>query len=773
MSARKYLALSLSVCLALLTACTVPVASPSPMLVKSAPTVAAPSAAALEHLPLYFVANHGQTDPQVDFYVPGKDNTIYFSPNGLTFAFTSAASPSVAVPAQGAPIAGEARPDLRVNEPAPQAGQRWAIKLDFVGANPGVQPQGEDQTAAVFSYFKGQPGQWQAGVPSYAQLRYPNLWSGIDLVYSGQGSQMKYEFEVQPGADPAQIQLAYRGASALRLTSDGQLEVSTPLNSFRDAAPVAYQMKDGQRVPVEMSYTLNAAVGAGPAATFGYNFHLGPYDHSLPLVLDPTIFVYAGYIGGANYDDAQAIAVDRLGNAYITGYTSSDQTSFPVKVGPELTFGGSYDAFVAKVNAAGTALVYAGYIGGSGYDYGYGISVDGQGNAYVTGSTNSDQTTFPVKIGPSLTYGGGNADAFVAKVNAAGTALDYAGYIGGDVDDYGYAIAVDGHGAAYITGATDSDQTSFPVKAGPGLTYSGGNDAFVAKVDPSGSALTYAGYIGGVDIDQGNGIAVDGGGNAYITGYTVSDQNTFPVKVGPALIFEGGTMFGDAFVAKVNTAGTALIYAGYIGGQGEDAGNGIAIDSHGAAYVTGNTTSDQTLLHFPVKVGPDLTYNGGAHGDAFVAKVNSAGSSLDYAGYIGGANDDFGLGIAVDTAGNAYVTGATFSDQTTFPVKAGPDLTYNGGNAFGGDAFVAKVNAAGSALTYAGYIGGSGPDNGRGIAVDSAGNAYITGDSGSDQNSFPVKVGPGLTYNGGRDAFVAKISSFTPSVFLYLPLVRR
>ncbi len=396
-------------------------------------------------------------------------------------------------------------------------------------------------------------------------------------------------------------------------------------------------------------------------------------------------------------------------------------------------------------------LIYAGFIGGDGDDIGTGIAVDSAGNAYVTGYTDSTAVTPPFVGGPDLTYNGGTYDAFVAKVNAAGTALVYAGFIGGSGDDIGAGIAVDSAGNAYVTGYTDSDQTSFPVLGGPDVTHNGGTyDAFVAKVNAAGTALAYAGYIGGSGDDIGAGIAVDSAGNAYVTGYTDSDQTSFPVLGGPNLTYGDGY---DVFVAKVNAAGTALVYAGYIGGSGEDIGTGIAVDSAGNAYVTGYTDSDQTS--FPVIGGPDVTYNGGAH-DAFVAKVNPSGTALIYAGFIGGSGDDIGAGIAVDSAGNAYVTGYTDSTATTFPVGDGPDLTQNGGFS---DAFVAKVNAAGAGLAYAGFIGGFGDDAGAGIAVDSAGIAYVTGNTRSTGATFPVVVGPNLTSNGFSDAFVAKISA--------------
>jgi hypothetical protein len=272
---------------------------------------------------------------------------------------------------------------------------------------------------------------------------------------------------------------------------------------------------------------------------------------------------------------------------------------------------------VAKVNVSGTALVYCGYIGGSDFDYSNGIAVDGSGNAYVTGITESTEATFPVKRGPDLTYNGGYYDAFVVKVNASGRALVYCGYIGGASDEYGYyGIAVDSSGNAYITGITESTEATFPVKGGPDLTHNGYDDAFVAKVNASGTALVYCGYIGGSEYETSPSIAVDGSGNAYVTGETSSTEATFPVVSGPDLTYNGG--YYDAFVAKVNASGTALVYCGYIGGSYTDDGYGIAVDGSGDAYITGITESTEAT--FPVKGGPDLTQNGGWF-DVFVAKI--------------------------------------------------------------------------------------------------------------------------------------------------------
>src|SRR6266540_2471887 len=632
---------------------------------------------AVRKLPLYFIENRGQADPRVAYYVQGAGTSVYFSRAGITFALTSPAKSEAGTAA--APT-GEARP-----APPASARERWAVKLDFLGANPDAKPAGEDRTEAVVSYFKGDRADWKTGLPTYGRVVYTNLWPGIDLVYTGAGGRLKYTFVVRPGADPKRIRLAYRGGTAVGVSGEGRLSVSTPVGPLVEDTPYVYQEAGADRVQVEAAYALEAEEAGG---TRRFGFRVGPYDPGKPLFLDPVVLAYCGFIGGSAGEAANAVAVDGSGNAYVTGNTGSSEASFPVAVGPDLTYNGGFggDAFVAKVNAAGTALVYCGYIGGVNEDFGNGVAVDNSGNAYVTGYTSSTQATFPVIVGPDLTYRAAN-DAFVAKVKADGTGLVYCGYIGGSGGDFGQGIAVDGSGNAYVVGYTDSTAASFPETVGPDLTFNGSTDAFVAKVNAAGTALVYCGYIGGSGDERGFGVAVDTAGNAYVTGQTTSSEATFPVAVGPDLTFKGGN---DAFVAKVNAAGTALVYCGYIGGSGDERGFGVAVDSAGNAYVTGQTTSTEAT--FPVTVGPDLTLNGGI--DAFVAEVNAAGTALVYCGYIGGSGADVGHGVAVDGAGNAYVVGETFSTEATFPVTVGPGLIFNGG----GDAFVTKVGAVATAV---------------------------------------------------------------------------
>jgi hypothetical protein len=686
---------------------------------------------AVKKLPLYFIENHGQVDPRVAYYVQGGDTSVYFTAAGITFTLMGPAKSEARTAREPN---GEAALDRLVS-----ARERWAVKLDFVGANRDAKPAGEDQTQAVVSYFKGDRANWKTGLPTYGRVVYANLWPGIDLVYTGAASRLKYTFVVRPGADPNQIRLAYRGATTVRVSPEGRLVVSTPVGLLEEDTPYVYQEAGGERMQVDAAYALEAE----EAGKHRFGFRVAPYDVSKPLFLDPVVLAYCGYLGGSGNDQGYGVAVDSSGNAYVAGYTTSTEATFPVTVGPDLAYnGGTEDAFVAKVNAAGTALIYCGYIGGSGNDEARGVAVDSSGNAYVTGRTGSTEATFPVTVGPALTYNLGTWDAFVAKVNAAGTALIYCGYIGGKNDEGAYGIAVDGSGNAYVTGYTTSRPSlGFPVVVGPDLTYNSGvEDAFVAKVDAAGTALVYCGYIGGFgDVEVGYGVAVDGSGNAYVVGTTTSDETTFPVTVGPDLTFAGGR---EGFVAKVNAAGTAFVYCGYIGGNVSDDARAVAVDSSGNAYVVGSTGSNEAS--FPVTVGPDLTFGGGfAVDDGFVAKVNAAGTALVYCGYIGGSGNDQSYGVAVDSSGNAYVTGRTASTEATFPVTVGPDLTYNGGTY---DVFVAKINDSPTAVKLMSF---------EAVALDGA--VDLSWQTGSELNNLGFHLYRSLSAQGPYERITSAV----------------
>lgn len=684
-------------------------------------------------MPLFFVPQGSEAGRPESYAIQGRNRSISLAPGGLIFVLSEGTSS--------------------------ESARRWIVKLDFLGANPNVRPEPRDRMSTVVSSFRGSPDRWRTGLPTFAKIAYANLWPGIDLIYSGTPNKLKYDLIVHPGADPSRIRMAYRGATEVGALAEGGIEVRTPAGSFEDGKPTAYQEIAGKRVVVPVAYELQGKPESN-AAGQAYGFRVGAYDRTQTLVLDPFINVYSGFIGGADEDLGLGIALDSSGCAYVVGSTLSSEASFPATVGPYLASNGGIDAFVAKVNASGTGLVYCGYIGGSENDIALGVAVDSAGKAYIAGVTSSSEVSFPVVKGPSLTYSGGTiipeypeiyGDAFVARVNASGTGLDYCGYIGGTGNEAARGIAVNSLGQAHVIGVTSSSASSFPEVNGPGLTLKDTADAFVAKVKADGSGLDYCGYIGGSDGDSwGMGIALDASGYAYVAGYTKATEADFPATFGPDLIQNGGY---DAFVAKITPAGTGFSYCGFIGGSGDDRAYGIALDSQGCAYLTGSTTSGSDT--FPKKVGPSLVPGGSQ--DAFAAKVAADGASLVYCGYIGGSQNETGTAIAVTTVNNkptAFVTGGTNSSKTEgFPVEFGPSEVYGGS----GDAFLARVTTTGAYLVYCGYIGGSGTEDGLGLAVDGQGAAYVCGRTKSTTD-FPTAAGPDLTHNGGYDAFVAKIS---------------
>lgn len=704
----------------------------------------------LGQLPLYFVENRGQVDPRVGYYAQAHGATTFFTSGGLTYSLVPGRQPGAGDGADG----GDTNPS-----------GRWVVRADFLGGDPAARPMGQEQTDAIFSYFRGQPDEWVTGVPAYRGVTYADVWPGIDVVYGAHEGHLKYDLVVRPGADPARIAVAYRGARAVRLTEAGDIAIQTGLGDIVERAPYAYQDVAGQRVEVPSAFNLEADPELGHEVV---TYRLGAYDPALPLIIDPAVIVYAGYIGGDANDEGTSIAVDTAGNVYIAGQTNqATAVLFPQVVGPDLSFNGGSDAFVAKVRADGTSLVYAGYIGGSQgdgggtNDGGTGIAVGADGSAYVTGRAQSSKAQgFPVTTGAFDEVIAGK-DAFVAKVNPGGTALTYATYIGGNNSEEGIAIAVDSAGNAYVAGVTDSAAAAaFPVTGTPAQPNIGGlEDAFVAKLNPTGSALVYAGYIGGINNDKARGIAVDGAGNAYVAGTTASSEATFPDTVGPTTTFRG---VSDAFVAKVSPNGQAFVYAGFIGGAAADEGLDVDVSPTCTiaceAYVVGKATAPVT--NFPVLVGPNLVHNGGE--DAFVAKVKGDGTGLVFAGFIGGTQNDAAYDVALDGAGGVYVTGSTSSNPTTqlFPRFNAPSLNYGGGQ----DAFIAKVKPDGTTLSYAGYVGGDQADIAFGVAADAAGNAYIAGFTFSSQATFPDLIGPSTAFVGAAgqgDTFVAKIGSTT------------
>jgi hypothetical protein len=694
------------------------------------PLAAAPDAAAQVRLseaygklPLSFEANEGQADKAVRFLCRGQGTTLFLTPTEAVLSLSG------------------------------QGQETAVVGLQLAGGNADPRLVGVNPQATKSNYFIGNdPRRWHAGVAHYARVRVEGVYPGVDLVYRGNQRRLEYDFVVAPGADPERIRLAFRGATPIVIGARGELILHTASGDLVQPAPTVYQEAGEQRQRVEGHYVLlapPATNGAGEGGRQQVGFVLGRYDRARPLIIDPVL-VYSTFLGGSGDDIAYSIAIDGAGNAYLTGQTASP--TFPGVSADSIQSanGGGLDAFVTKINPTGTAIVYSTFLGGSGDDTALGIAVDGAGNAYLTGQTAS--TNFPGVGASSIQpgYGGGSSDGFVTKINPAGSAIVYSTLLGGGGFDRGYGIAVDDAGNAYVTGQTAS--TAFPgVSAGSIQPVNGGgSDAFVTKINPGGTAIVYSTFLGGGGADLGIRIAVDGQGSAYVTGETTS--STFPGVSGTSIQPSNGGGL-DAFVTKINPGGTAIVYSTFLGGSGTDAGNGIAVDGEGNAYVAGETASTT----FPGVSGSSIQpANGGGAFDAFVTKIDPTGTAIVYSTFLGGSGSDDAFGLAIDGAGNVYLTGRT--DSTTFPgVGATSIQPANGGGTF--DVFVTKINPTGTAIVYSTFLGGSGDDEGQGIAVDGAGSAYIAGQTSS--TAFPgvsaSSVQPGN--GGGTDAFVTKIGN--------------
>ena len=649
-----------------------------------------PSMAAVQSvygkLPLSFEANHGQWGTPVQFVTRGHGHTLFMTPNQAVLDLQT----GTVKEQRQATDAAQHKP---LSSPAPIS--HSVIRMTFDGADPQATVVGLDQLPGIVNYFIGDdPSKWHTNIPTYQKVVYHNLYPGIDLVYYGNQGRLEYDLIVSPGADPAQITLAFDGAEQIAVDAQGDLVLtlaSTEVGegmapTLRLHKPVVYQRDEqGAKHLLTGAYVLRASTTAAldPRETPQIVFQVASYDVNKPLIIDPVLS-WATYLGGSDSDGGHNIAVDTAGDVYVTGVTSS--SDFPGTSGSPIQnmYGGfHFDAFVTKLNASGTTILYATYLGGSGNDEGFGIAVDAAGNAYVTGLTES--LAFPGTAGSRIqsTIGGGH-DGFVTKLNTTGTALLYSTYLGGSGADEGNGIAVDVAGNAYVTGLTESLDFSGTAGSRIQSMIGGSFDAFVTKLNASGTAILYATYLGGSNSDRGFGIAVDPKGQAYVTGETGSPA--FPGTVGSPVQSTYGGGDRDAFVTKINATGRAILYATYLGGNGGDRGFGIAVDAAGNAYVTGETGSPS----FPGTAGSPLqnTIDGGH--DGFVTKLNTTGTALLYSTYLGGNSADGGVGIAVDAAGNAYVTG--FTGSSNFPGTEGNPIQHALGGI--GDAFVAKITTS-------------------------------------------------------------------------------
>ena len=678
-----------------------------------------------------FEANAGQVDPSFQFVARGGAMSVFLAEGGA------------------------ASLDLR------DAGGASAgvIKAMLVGgAAARAEAVAEEPLSGRINYLLGNdPSKWVRDVPTFGRIRYRSVYPGIDLVYYGSQGRLEHDFIVAPGADPRRIRMRLAGVNTMEIDANGDALLKVGTHSVTWKKPMLYQNIAGLRRRVEGRYRVESSSELG--------FEVGVYDPLRPLIIDPVV-IYSTYIGRGGNETAARLAVDNNGNVYLIGVSTDN--SYPTTPGtgaltPPLARG---NIVVTKLNANATELVYSTILGGAGIDLGLGIAVDPQGSVYLTGSTSSDD--FPTTAGAfQRVYGkpGGEfantpglGDCFVTRLNSAGNGISFSTYLGGTVLDACSSIALDQTGNVYVTGATNS--ANFPSTEGSfQRVFRGGrgtypilksSDGFVAQFNSSGTQLLYATFFGGNGEEGGASIAVDADGHAYVTGSTNSTFGFPLTATAPQTRYvgSGGNVevgLGDAFILKFDRTGSNLVYGTLLGGARDDVAFGIAVDKQGAAYITGSTLSTD----FPTTaIARQGNYRGQSvtagwyAGDAFVAKLNPAGTAWEYSTYLGGTADDRGTNIVVGDDGSAWIVGHTLSndfwrtEDATQRLYAGDRQNEFYGS---GDVFLTHLNPTGQTLLFSTYLGGQGNDWALGLAADSRGSIYVAG--GTSSLDFPTTPG--------------------------------
>ena len=795
----------------------------------------------LAGLPLYFEPNQGQgnldpADLRAKFISRGAGYSLFLGSGGAILSLASHEHPKKA----------HGMPEL------PSAPSLEFLQMRLVGANPGSTISATDELAGKSNYFIGNnPAKWRSGVPHFAHVRYENVYPGINLVFYGSEGKLEYDFQVGPGADPAQAELEFNGANKLEL-KDGSLIIRAERGSVALEAPRVYQEVAGKQQPVEASFVLHGRNRAG--------FAIGAYDHSRELVIDP-ILNFSTYFGGSGDELSSFVAVDPNFNVYLTGSTTS--TNLPVTGGSfQGTLKGAQNVYVAKITpplgSIAATLDDVTYLGGTGTDSPAGIQVDAGGVPYLAGTTSSaDFPTTATNAYQKTVYlnSSGTTHAFVSKLKNDFTSLLYSSYLSGNGTDAASGMTIDPSGDLYVTGTTTSNNVAnagqgieFPASTFPPDTQAfqqvsnAAIQFFVTKVNTSSSgvgSIPYSTYFGGSNFNPpagttlptviGGGIAVDANGNIYFTGTTNftytgcsgCGPTDFPIlnayqpcldsappttEIPPQSCPSTTATAPDAFVAKINPVpGTQLLWSTYIGGSGTDSGVGIALDTGAAnVYVVGTTNSTDfvnpllintyasfqqclnNLPQTPLPPATGCTTQTNPPNDAFVAKLTNPtitqGSSttvaLSYFSYLGGADNEAGNAIVVDSNSGAVITGSTQSPFTntagTFPVTPNPSSIQS--SLYDAQAaFIARINTAavvGGATTasWATYFGGiclpvgnpacsAAMTAGTGIALDVNQDTYVAGDTNSTVLQTAKPLVQGTANNGGYDAFVTQLGT--------------
>jgi len=609
----------------------------------------------------------------------------------------------------------------------------YRIRMSFENAH-NIEPVGEDRMEGYLNLFYGRdPSAWTTGIEMYNEVVYEGLYDGIDLRYLNDRDGLKYEFIVEPFANPGCLRIKVDGNEGLFVDDDGALVISTALGDLVDARPVAYYQD-------EPSHGIGCSYLVLDGRHFG--FALERYDHQRPVVIDPLVM--SSYLGGADDEQAYGTVTDDDGNIYVTGITRS--VDFPNATGYCGTFKGLRDRFVCKYDITKGTLEYATFIGGSDSDEGAGIALDGDGNVLIGGHTRSND--FPATPGAFCeTHSPGtNLDGFVSMFSADGRQLMYSTFLGGPSDESIWDVDVTSEGIAYVCGVSASEDLGNGHTGYSTSFNGGGGDGFIASFEADGRGVMNFTSLGGTDYDMCRGIELDGDGKVHVVGLTNSLD--FSLTEG-AIQQEHGGSYSDAFVSKFDASLSRLIYSTYLGANGYDIAEGVAVGPDGSMYATGLTESED----FPITGGAFQRTHGGGTDDAFITRISQDGSALLYSTYLGGGQDDHSRAIDVDEHGFAYVAGMTYSSD--FPTTLGVPGPGPGSL---GDGFLCRLSLDGSELAYSTVFGGSGSDSLTSVVAVGGGHAVMSGITNStDLETVNTSLQSSL--NGPRDAFICKFST--------------
>lgn len=686
-------------------------------------------------IPLSFEENKGQFNSDIKFACRRSSSTLFLSKDQVDLVISKKTTP---------PTLEKERFLESQNQRAEKTTDSIAkISLKMVGAKQPKEIVGINETVTKSNYFSGF-NKWQTDISHYEKVLYEQIYSGIDIIYYGNDeNRFEYDLVVAPKVNPSKIIISFDVKSSsseklqqpLKLDKDGNLVISLGEEEIYQPKPIVYQEINGVRSYIKGNYVLKSRNQVG--------FTIGKYNTNYPLIIDPEV-IYSTFIGGSNTDGIDEIIVDDKGSAYILGGTfskdlSTTENAFQ-KQGQKTNL--DSDIFIAKLNPQGNEYIYLTYITGSNLDSGNDITVDLDGNIYITGETESKD--FPL-FKPMQSNLKGHSDAFITKLNAQGNSLIFSTLLGGNDIDEGNAIGLDSQGSIYIAGGSNS--SDFPLFNPRNTKKDGFREAFITKLEPTGDKLIYSTYSGGSDsffIE----LKIDLNDNVYLVGRIDSKPDSTEILPTTPGAFQENppNLSANGILVKLSPNGK-IIYATYLGGGGLDICTSIDVDDEGNAYVGGVTTSE----NFPVLKAFQSTKNSqtrvGAAQDGFITKFNPRGDGILYSTFFGGGGSDSVGKVAIDEEKNIYLLLEPFESLRDLPI-----VNTFWEQSFKDHGYIVKLNPSGDKIIYSGYLEAG---FAFAMAVDKKGSVYVGGTINSDKLPTKNAVQPNKREN--FDGFVVKI----------------